>query len=100
MNIDGLISEMRGGDVHLSVIGGLLHVDAPSGAITPALKAKLKTHKAELIRALSVKKPCGWCGKYNFWRRTDLKNPPWVCSNCHPYYKSLKHEGNIEEITT
>ncbi len=50
--VDTLITLCRRHGVVLTVNGGRLDVKAPRGVLTPALIAKLKAHKPELLRAL------------------------------------------------
>lgn len=48
-SIDGLLTELAALGVILTAHGDRLQVDAPAGAITPALRARLVEHKAALL---------------------------------------------------
>lgn len=48
-----LLKELKTKGVSLSVVGGKLHYNAPTGALTPNLKAALHAHKAELVEIIS-----------------------------------------------
>ncbi len=53
MNAVGLLSDLQARGVHLEADAGSLRYRAPRKAITAELLATLKTHKADLIAALS-----------------------------------------------
>ncbi|MFP2925787.1 hypothetical protein ACLESO_11330, partial [Pyxidicoccus sp. 3LG] len=50
--IESLISRLRGLDILLWSENGALRYSAPPGAMTPALMAELREHKAGLLAAL------------------------------------------------
>ncbi len=57
MNASELISQAEGLGITLRVVGDKLRVKAQLGILTPEIKAELKTHKAEIMEALSVAAP-------------------------------------------
>jgi predicted metal-dependent hydrolase len=52
MSVKALLEDLRRQDVRLEADGLTLHVDAPGGADTEALRATLGKHKRALIRHL------------------------------------------------
>ena len=52
MSARALLEELRGRDIRLKADGLILDVDAPTGADTGELRAKLRKHKRDLIRLL------------------------------------------------
>ncbi len=52
MSARALLEELRGRDIRLKADGLILDVDAPTGADTGELRAKLRKHKLDLIRLL------------------------------------------------
>lgn len=52
MTVNELLAELDAARVRLSVSGGRLHVLAPPGAVTPALRAALAEHRAALLAQL------------------------------------------------
>lgn len=57
MTVDDLLDALRRRRVRLAADGDRLHVEAPSGALTPDLKAALTAHKAELLNTLRAHMP-------------------------------------------
>ena len=55
----GLLRSLATRGVHLEVQGDRLHIEAPSGALTPADIEALKAHKATILKALAGPKPQG-----------------------------------------
>jgi len=55
--IDQLLDELRRRDVRLWADGGHLHYDAPRGALTDALVAALRLHKATVLDRLTAARP-------------------------------------------
>jgi hypothetical protein len=49
MNAGALLEDLRRRDVTLEAEGDLLHVDAPTGAITDELRAALVENKGRLL---------------------------------------------------
>lgn len=49
MNAGPLIRELNAAGIRLQVRGDRLHVDAPTGAVTPELRQRITSNKAELI---------------------------------------------------
>lgn len=74
-------------DIQLSVDGDRLHVDAPTGAVTTELLEAMKSHKPELMRALTrtqrsdyVLVRCRDCANWNGeceagWESSDPNHP-------------------------
>ena len=52
MELHSLLTILSGKGVKLSANGSLLDINAPTGVITPELRASLAEHKAEIIRLL------------------------------------------------
>jgi predicted metal-dependent hydrolase len=53
-----LLERLRQRDVRLEADGGLLHVDAPSGAVTEELREALVEHKPKLLKLLEWEREC------------------------------------------
>lgn len=56
MTVDTLVAQLDVADIVLSVDGDRLLFDSPAGAMTPALRAQIVAHKADIIRRLSAPK--------------------------------------------
>src|SRR5262249_56955573 len=67
MTIVELLSALRSNEIQLWVEGETLRYSAPSGALTPALRAELVHHKADLLAVLRQAK-----------ENADGKPPPLV----------------------
>ena len=67
MNTAEIMAHAAHNDIRLRAEGDQLLVDAPKGVLTPEFRGALKTHKAELVDALST--------------RQDLAQTDW---NDHP----------------
>jgi len=52
-----LLDTLAGRDVRLSLEAGQIVIDAPAGALTPALRQQIAAHKTELIALLTALKP-------------------------------------------
>lgn len=53
MSAAALLAELRRRDVQLQALGGELRCSAPTGALTPELRERLRQHKADLLVLLS-----------------------------------------------
>jgi thioesterase domain-containing protein len=49
LSIQDFLAQLRGRDIHLAVEGERLRINAPKGALTPALQAELQQRKPELM---------------------------------------------------
>ncbi|MBF0188206.1 MAG: hypothetical protein HQL50_09820 [Magnetococcales bacterium] len=63
MSCVALIEQLKTRDIHLWVESDRLHVDAPSGSITPDLQNTLQNRKAELVEILSSMIPQAGLGE-------------------------------------
>jgi hypothetical protein len=52
VNIAAFLSDLRSLDIHLWAEGDLLRCNAPSGALTPALRDQLREQKGNIVRFL------------------------------------------------
>jgi tubulysin polyketide synthase-like protein len=92
MNAAELLAALRSQGVNLSVAGDRLHVDAPAGVISPALRNTLREQKAGLIALISTKPdprparpPMRRYHRHDrYWRRASHAAGYWVCGICHP----------------
>ena len=57
MTAQALLADLAACDVHLSVAGDKLRVNAPKGALTAKLRQTLSDHKPELLEALRQQTP-------------------------------------------
>lgn len=55
-----LLKNLRSLGVELSLNGEKLHVEAPSGVLTPELREELRIHKLELLSILRYGTPAAW----------------------------------------
>jgi hypothetical protein len=53
MTLPEILTVVRTAGIQLEARGERLHVEAPPGTVTPALRAALVTHKVELLAVLS-----------------------------------------------
>ena len=58
MSAQVLLERLRQRDVRLEADGELLHVDAPSGAVTEELREALVEHKPKLLKLLEWERKC------------------------------------------
>ena len=58
MSAQVLLERLRQRDVRLEADGGLLHVDAPAGAVTEELREALVEHKPKLLKLLEWEREC------------------------------------------
>ena len=68
-----LIAECSRLNIHLAVTDGSLRVDAPKGALTPELAAKLKAEKPQIIDELQSE----------YWHRAAGTVTCRECANLH-----------------
>jgi hypothetical protein len=61
MNTLTFLQDLTACGIHLWAEGDSLKLDAPSGTVTPELKAALKVHKAEILALLRAQ-PIGFYG--------------------------------------
>jgi hypothetical protein len=75
-----LLTTLWAAGVKLTPQGTTLHVDAPTGALTPALRAALRTHKAallDLVEEWSERAAIAeYCGGLS---REDAERLAWDC---------------------
>lgn len=68
--------------VILSVRAGTVYA-APSGRLPAELRDEIRSHKAEIVAALSPEPAtltCYWCRGVDFWQGSNVA----VCRTCHP----------------
>src|SRR5579884_3116755 len=49
-----LLNDLQARDIHLECVGDKLRVNAPSGAVTPELRAEMVAQKAALLELLAL----------------------------------------------
>jgi len=90
MSVTSLLAELKAKGIEVRLEDGKPKLRGPQAALTEALVAELREHKAEIIAALSQQptpteptpaRPCYACGGIRFWQRPD---GGWVCAACHP----------------
>ncbi|MCO5195725.1 MAG: condensation domain-containing protein [Anaerolineae bacterium] len=57
MNLFDFLAQLRALDIQLSAENGKLRINAPKGAVTPAIKSELAAHKADLLALLTETTP-------------------------------------------
>lgn len=57
MNTFEFLSQLRALDIQLSAENGNLRINAPKGAVTPAIRSELAAHKADLLALLTETAP-------------------------------------------
>lgn len=94
-----LLEELRERGIRLEADGLMLHVDAPAGADTQELRAKLREHKCDLIRHLERERKrleaadrrglvIKWSNEPGYLSLHDPTTGEWhevATSNCPPW---------------
>jgi hypothetical protein len=92
MTLTDVLKATRAADIHLEARGDRLHVEAPTGAVTPDLRLALAEHKQTLLAvvwrldamqrlAIEAPRPLAYA-------RADAKGGPGHCFSCgdaHPH---------------
>lgn len=82
MTAAALLADLQARGVRVAVKGGRLQVEAPKGAVDPAVRAALAEHKAELLAALYPwPGSCYCCQEVCWWLS---KHGVVICGRCHP----------------
>lgn len=84
MTADQIIAEVRQMGITLTVVGGKIECEAPTGTITPELVDLIKQHKPAIIKLLSTEAPtfspgdCSRCPAAGFWDYANYAGQgPW-----------------------
>lgn len=78
MRTDALIERLRLSDVHLSVHGARLRVDAPRGIVADGIRAELQSRKHEIIRLLSDRNGSGCADRSALQDRVGYFGATWL----------------------